>query len=230
MPVSVGPHEFVRRIGSSTECARCYLGREDHPTEEWVQARPLNEETKHRPWPLFVVGFALVAILALVLAARGESHLVRTPDHPKLSALENTYKDQTENLYHARYVCRNGGGDNRVWHCRAATGWLVREWRETRYALGLDRPWWIRKQIAVAEKIARAAIASPEIADPWPNCPDPYHQPGSSWLDTLACENRAMVEIHGINSPKAWLDGPGYFRCGLQFKPSWEDVYGRLCP
>jgi hypothetical protein len=72
---------------------------------------------------------------------------------------------------------------------------------------------WIAKQIAAAEDIARKSGG-----DPWPNCPDPFDG-GGSWQDTADCEN------HG-----SWMDSPGYYRCGLQFDPMWERVYGRLCP
>lgn len=43
--------------------------------------------------------------------------------------------------------------------------------------------------------------------------------PGHSWYDTVGCENGG-----------SWLDSPGFYRCGLQFDPMWERVYGRLCP
>lgn len=76
---------------------------------------------------------------------------------------------------------------------------------------------WRARQIAAAEKIGAAADAAG--TDPWPNCPDPYDHTGASWDDTVQCENSGN-----------WLDSPGYFRCGLQFEPRWETVYGRLCP
>lgn len=76
---------------------------------------------------------------------------------------------------------------------------------------------WRAKQIAAAEKIGQGGDAGG--TDPWPNCPDPYDHRGASWDDTVACENSG-----------SWLDSPGYFRCGLQFEPRWERVYGRLCP
>lgn len=79
-------------------------------------------------------------------------------------------------------------------------------------------PWYITKQINIAWKIANESQG-----DPWPNCPDPGPRdnqgPGHSWYDTVACENGG-----------SWLDSPGYYRCGLQFDPGWETVYGRLCP
>jgi hypothetical protein len=103
---------------------------------------------------------------------------------------------------------------------RRANVWvrvLRRELAETRAALeprrvfaGVD---WRARQIAAAEVIGRESTG-----DPWPNCPDPFDG-GGSWDDTVQCEN-------GGN----WLDTPGYFRCGLQFDPAWEERFGRLCP
>jgi hypothetical protein len=90
--------------------------------------------------------------------------------------------------------------------------------------------WWVRRQIEVATILGKDGDA--QGTDPWPNCPDPYdhHKHGHTWRDTLKCENRAYAEIYGVWNPKAWLDSPGYFRCGLQFEPRWEHRYGKLCP
>jgi hypothetical protein len=88
--------------------------------------------------------------------------------------------------------------------------------------------WWVRRQIEVATLLGKDGDA--QGTDPWPNCPDPYDHTGKSWRDTVGCENRAYAEIHGVWDPKAWLDSPGYFRCGLQFEPRWERRYGKLCP
>lgn len=167
----------------------------------------------------------VVALAAFAFAIRGDAHLVRLPDYPKKSVLENRLASQQENLYHARYVCRRGAGANRRWHCEAATGWLLREYRQTQKRL---RPWWIARQIEVAEILGKDGDA--QQTDPWPNCPDPYDHAGHSWYDTVACENRAYSEKWGPTDPRTWRDSPGYFRCGLQFEPRWEDRYGRLCP
>lgn len=75
-------------------------------------------------------------------------------------------------------------------------------------------PWYVSKQIRVAELIGHSSQS-----DPWPNCPDPIWNRASSWQDTVNCENGG-----------SWLDSPGYYRCGLQFDPGWERKYGRLCP
>jgi len=165
-----------------------------------------------------------LAVLSLVVATRGDSHLVKTPDHPKRSVMENRHAQQSENLYHSRYVCRHGGGANRRWHCQAATGWLLREWRESRPR---PKPWWIARQIEVAEILGRDG--DNQGTDPWPNCPDPYDHRGHSWIDTLACESPTLFAKYG-NTPKGWLDPKGFYRCGLQFDPGWEDRYGKLCP
>jgi hypothetical protein len=104
-----------------------------------------------------------------------------------------------------------------VWH-RKQMAWTRRELRETLTKLRAraavaSTSYWINKQIMAAEAIARSSGG-----DPWPNCPDP-HDGGGSWQDTVNCENSGN-----------WYDSPGYFRCGLQFEPRWETVYGRLCP
>lgn len=73
--------------------------------------------------------------------------------------------------------------------------------------------YWIAKQIRVA-----TIIASEPGSNPWPVCPDPFHD-GASWSDLVNCENSGN-----------WYDSPGYYRCGLQFDPMWETRYGPLCP
>lgn len=164
----------------------------------------------------------IVAFAALLGAAPAQAHLVRVPDHPKKSHLENRLASQTENLGHARYVCNNGANAHKLWACKAVK-WLSRERNETRAALAPkvetgSVTYWMNKQIAAANH-----LAANSGADPWPNCPDPGPRDnqgaGHSWFDTVNCEN-------GGN----WLDSPGYYRCGLQFDPGWESVYGRLCP
>lgn len=130
-------------------------------------------------------------VIALVLAPTTQAHL--------------PFKGNKQaNLKHTRYVCNHGKNATKRWHCKA-TVWLERELVQK----------WALIQIRFATYIAKDA----EI-DPWPNCPDPYFQPGSTWHDTVNCEN-------GGN----WLDSPGYFRCGLQFEPRWEEYYNvRFCP
>lgn len=171
---------------------------------------------------VLLAGLAVLAVL--VAADSSEGHLAYKGD-PTTRAERHAL--QTKNLYHARYVCRHGRGPKVRVHCEAATGWLLREWRRTLP----PAPWWIAAQIRAAEKIGAAGDRA--RTDPWPNCPDPYDHAGHSWIDTLACENRAYFEAHG-NTPEAWLDSPGYYRCGLQFDPDWERPpphgFGRLCP
>lgn len=87
-------------------------------------------------------------------------------------------------------------------------------------------PWYVTKQMRVGDLVGAGGDRGG--TDPWPNCPDPWDHRGASWGDTVACENRAYHELFGY--PREWLDSPGYFRCGLQFDPSWENIYGRLCP
>jgi hypothetical protein len=142
------------------------------------------------------------------------AHLVTKPEG---ESLQHRLASQQENLAHAWYVCREGARQHKRWACHAI-GWLQREIRETRQAMVPPTPWWITKQIRSAQHLAQHSGA-----DPWPNCPDPGPRdnqgPGHSWSDTVACENGG-----------SWLDSPGYYRCGLQFDPMWERVYGRLCP
>ena len=88
--------------------------------------------------------------------------------------------------------------------------------------------WWVRRQIEVATILG--TDGDRQGTDPWPNCPDPYDSPRYTWRHTVACENRAYAERYGVWDPRAWLDPPGYFRCGLQFEPRWERRYGKLCP
>jgi hypothetical protein len=172
---------------------------------------------------------ALLFLLGLLLwlTSPADAHLVRLPDPPRESVLQNRLKQQRENLYHSRYVCRYGGAENRRWHC-AATLWIGREYRETKARLEPKQAWWVSKQIAIAEKIGQGGDAGG--TDPWPNCPDPYDHAGYSWSDTLSCESPTLYARYGPNDPRAWLDPVGFYRCGLQFDPSWERKYGRLCP
>lgn len=84
-------------------------------------------------------------------------------------------------------------------------------------------PWYVTKQIWAGNILGRESAG-----DPWPNCPDPWDGSGSTWMDTVACENRRYFELYGY--PRAFLDSPGFYRCGLQFHPDWERRFGRLCP
>lgn len=71
----------------------------------------------------------LVALaVALVAPASAHAHLIAKPRNSSLSA---RLVAQQQNLAHARYVCRHGGGEHRRWACRA-TLWLRRELEETR--------------------------------------------------------------------------------------------------
>jgi acetyl-CoA acetyltransferase len=71
---------------------------------------------------------------ALNRAADAQAHLVRYPDKPALSVLENREASQELNLAHARYVARHGAGRNARWH-RLAVRWITEELLETRRAL-----------------------------------------------------------------------------------------------
>jgi hypothetical protein len=169
--------------------------------------------------------FLLAGLVAamLLVAADSSGHL---PYKGKPETRAERHALQTKNLYHARYVCRRGDGPKVRAHCLAATGWLLREWRETlpEVTPGIDH--WAKRQMAVAEKIGRGGDDGG--TDPWPNCPDPYDHAGHSWLDTVKCENTRYWQLY--RDERVWLDPPGFYRCGLQFDPMWERKYGRLCP
>ena len=77
-----------------------------------------------------------LAALAVMVAATvnpwpATAHLVRHPDKPTLSQLENRERSQQRNLHHARYVCERGARANRRWHCGASV-WIARELAQTR--------------------------------------------------------------------------------------------------
>jgi hypothetical protein len=83
--------------------------------------------------------------------------------------------------------------------------------------------YWRNAQIRLANKIAPL-----HEKDAWPNCPDPYFG-GGSWDDTMHCEAKGTFQSIGV---RAWsVDPPGYYRCALQFDPSWERKYNvKVCP
>jgi hypothetical protein len=182
---------------------------------------------------MFVVIFAFF-VWAIGRAADAEAHLIRYPDHPNRSVLENRERSQERNLGHARYVCRQGGGEHKRWACKAQT-WIASELAETRESLSeredslrhagdgssadsansRSESGWAAVQMMYGNR-----LAADSAGDPWPNCPDPHDGSGASWYATVACENNG-----------SWLDSPGYYRCGLQFDPMWERFYGRrFCP
>lgn len=156
----------------------------------------------------------LLVLTAVMFSLGGtntaQAHLVT---HPKCKSLECRSASQTKNLAHIQYVCHNGKGKHVKWHCKWVTI-LERELAETQHAISWkSTDYWIKRQIEVA------TIIGPMHADAWPNCPDPFDGGGYTWQDTVNCEN-------GGN----WYDSDGFYRCGLQFDPQWERIYGRLCP
>jgi len=76
------------------------------------------------------LALSIAAMLGLLAANTAQSHLDRTPDLPKKNHLENRLVSQTDNLKHARYVCRHGDNYNQRWHCKAKV-WIAKERRET---------------------------------------------------------------------------------------------------
>jgi hypothetical protein len=163
----------------------------------------------------FILVVCAIAIgVLLITRATADAHLLRYPDKPSLSVLENRESSQERNLAHARYVANNGAQANQRWH-RIAVRWLAEELLETRRALRPPVTDWAAIQMRYGDR-----LAADSVGDPWPSCPDPHDGSGASWYDTVKCENNG-----------SWLDSPGYYRCGLQFDPMWERVYGRrFCP
>lgn len=88
----------------------------------------------------FLLILSAIAVMAVALAEAANAHLIRKPDHPRKSVLENRLVSQKENLAHARYVCAEGGGLHKRWACHAV-GWLEGELAETRSALVPPRAW-----------------------------------------------------------------------------------------
>lgn len=148
----------------------------------------------------------LAVSTALLVPAKAQAHLLKPFDSDSHKIVKKEYN-------HAKYVCVKGWGKPKKHHC-AALPWLRGLVKETQPAPPAPSAnYWIAKQIRVA-----TIIGSEPGSNPWPNCPDPFHD-GASWTDLVRCEN------HG-----SWYDSPGYFRCGLQFEPMWERKYGQLCP
>lgn len=106
--------------------------------------------------PLRLVAGTIVLAYFLWAAATASAHLVLLPDYPQRSVLENREVSQLENLAHARYVARHGGGRNQRWH-RRAVRWIGSELAETRRALRPSIPamWY---EIAVCESGRRPPL------------------------------------------------------------------------
>jgi hypothetical protein len=160
----------------------------------------------------FLLTLAGIAASAFVLASTADAHLVRVPDSPARSVLQNREASQVENLAHARYVCRHGGGAHRRWACRARA-WISIELAETRRAL-------LPPAVATSARMVAAAeqVAAESAGDPWPNCPDP-HDGSGSWQATKNCESPGY----------GWgEDPPGYYCGPLQLDPViWSHVIRR---
>ncbi len=73
---------------------------------------------------------ALTVVMAIVMfggTSTAQAHLVTKP---KGETLKHRLASQTENLAHAKYVCRRGKGDHKRWSCKAVA-WLTSERKET---------------------------------------------------------------------------------------------------
>lgn len=94
----------------------------------------------------------LVALAALAAAAPAAAHLPARA--PAGAALTERLTVQRQNLAHAEYVCRRGGGHHQRWACWAASsrvrpsgqGWLRAAVRRTELALVPPLAW--RQQVA----------------------------------------------------------------------------------
>lgn len=161
----------------------------------------------------------VVSLLGLILTSQAGAAPKYLPHGAHLSVKQkvayferSVHKDQTA----IRWLVNHHVKKNLAWR-RTALRWQTKMLKLYRAQLAPPAPpvgYWVSRQIAIATKIALGSSK-----DPWPHCPDPYDGSGSSWYDTVQCEN-------GGN----WYDSPGYYRCGLQFDPGWETKYGRLCP
>jgi hypothetical protein len=88
----------------------------------------------------FILVVCAIAIgVLLITRATADAHLLRYPDKPSLSVLENRESSQERNLAHARYVANNGARQNQRWH-RQAVRWLTEELLETRRRLRPPAP------------------------------------------------------------------------------------------
>jgi hypothetical protein len=78
----------------------------------------------------------MTVVAALTFTGAASAHLVRVPDHPEKSHLENQLASQTENVKHLRYVCRNGRSTwtKTKWHCYMQPR-IERERQETLFVL-----------------------------------------------------------------------------------------------
>ena len=182
-----------------------------------------------RVYPLVLI-VLLMLVLALALANAGAQQAKET--RPSLtSSATSKAKRGSAHVHHKvrwtvylqehRLTTRLG---RRVRHLRLQLRVARVQLARARHVAAVSAPaalspaagaaYWEQKQIAAAETLGRESAG-----DPWPNCPDPYDGSGSSWQDTVDCENGGD-----------WLDSPGYYRCGLQFDPMWETRFGRLCP
>lgn len=152
---------------------------------------------------LLVVGAALLG------AAPAHAHLVRVPDYPQKSLLENRLASQTINLKHARYVCNNGANAHKRWACPAVK-WLSRERNETKAALA--------PPVTSVYEIARAQAFKLGVSRyEWDNCAAPL----------ISRENANKPPTW---DPENWNDaGSGAYGLGQALPPSkmrpWGEDY-----
>jgi hypothetical protein len=81
-----------------------------------------------------LLALSVLGALSLIATNTAQAHLVKRPDHPKKSVLENRQVQQKFNLAHSGYVCNQGRGINKSWHCKAVS-WISRELAKTNQRL-----------------------------------------------------------------------------------------------
>lgn len=90
----------------------------------------------------------IIAIAALLGADPARGHLVATP---KCESMKCRLVSQQQNLSHAKYVAKRGGGQNRIW-AKQAVGWLTKELNETKAVLS-------KKKMPYIDSCLRGIIA-----------------------------------------------------------------------
>jgi hypothetical protein len=157
---------------------------------------------------------SLLVLACLTAGTARGNHLPSTPKLDRLSHYRGTLNTTRANKclprFPYRWTLRQVPVHMRSYVVAQTKTWIF----DARDASARCVPWYVTRQMWAGGILGRESAG-----DPWPNCPDPYDGSGSSWTDTVACENGG-----------SWLDSPGFYRCGLQFHPSWEIRFGRLCP
>lgn len=129
----------------------------------------------------------LTVLAALIFVSTAEAHLVT---RPHCGSLKCRATSQTENLAHARYVCKHGKQAHQRWSCRAVV-WIERELNETQTARKpkLSLREWIRQHDPCSYE-----IIDRETAGTWD--PTIWNYAGSGaygWPQALPAEKMASA-------------------------------------